>query len=168
MIHEFGKDTLHMHTCHFGDGTDWKKYTMKTANDPINPPHYQGDYDVEPPIRNGKVVTCRLCKREGWALDEFTSPYTGLCAECTNKMKSDDRRSGNPDLRHNHIHPPYYQGDYVMRIIEDFSLDFLDGQVIKYVLRGGHKLNIPELEDLEKALWYLQRKITNLKKESVK
>lgn len=61
------------------------------------------------------------------------------------------------------IHPPHYQGDYVMRIIEDFHLDFLDGQVIKYILRSGNKPGEPRVRDLEKALWYLQRKIANEK-----
>jgi len=32
------------------------------------------------------VATCRRCGRSGSALDEFTSPYTGLCGECS-KLK---------------------------------------------------------------------------------
>ncbi len=60
------------------------------------------------------------------------------------------------------IDPPHYQGDYVMRIIEDFRLDFLDGQVIKYILRSGNKPSSTPLEDHQKAAWYLARKIKNL------
>lgn len=63
------------------------------------------------------------------------------------------------------INPSHYQGDYVMRIIEDFSLDFLDGQVVKYVLRSGKKDLSPAINDYKKALWYLTRKIKNLEKE---
>lgn len=62
------------------------------------------------------------------------------------------------------INPSHYQGDYVMRIIEDFSLDFLDGQVIKYMLRSGKKDGAPAIDDLKKAAWYLQRKIDNMSK----
>jgi hypothetical protein len=29
------------------------------------------------------------------------------------------------------IQPDHYQGDYVMRIIEDFKLDFLSGTIVK-------------------------------------
>jgi Protein of unknwon function (DUF3310) len=60
------------------------------------------------------------------------------------------------------ITPEYYKGDYVMRIIEDFKLDFLTGTVIKYLLRAGHKG--VEVIDLKKAKWYLERKIGNLEK----
>ena len=46
-------------------------------------------------------------------------------------------------------------------LIEAFNLGFNRGNVIKYVSRAGRKDN--ELEDLEKALWYLEREINNLK-----
>lgn len=29
------------------------------------------------------LATCRSCGKRGYALDEFTSPYTGICAECS-------------------------------------------------------------------------------------
>jgi len=60
------------------------------------------------------------------------------------------------------VNPAHYQGDYVMRIIEDFGLDFLDGQVIKYILRAGHKPGESTIIDHKKALWYLERKIRNM------
>ena len=61
------------------------------------------------------------------------------------------------------VNPAHYQGDYVMRVIEDFKLDFLDGQVVKYILRAGKKEGQPLIQEYEKALWYLNRKIANLK-----
>jgi Protein of unknwon function (DUF3310) len=64
-----------------------------------------------------------------------------------------------------HVTPTHYQGDYVMRIIEDFNLDFLRGTVVKYLLRAGNKPDQPELVDLLKAKWYLERKIKQLEKE---
>ena len=63
------------------------------------------------------------------------------------------------------VNPAHYQGDYVMRIIEDFGLDFLDGTVIKYMLRAGNKPGEPTTRDYKKARWYLDRKISNLEKE---
>jgi hypothetical protein len=58
-------------------------------------------------------------------------------------------------------HPNHYQGDgyEVLDIIDDFDLNFNLGNVLKYVLRAGKK--DPELkkEDLEKALFYLQREV---------
>ena len=62
------------------------------------------------------------------------------------------------------IHPPHYHGDRVMHIIEEFGLDFLDGTILKYLLRAGHKPTSPAIEDYQKAAWYLARKIANLEK----
>ena len=42
------------------------------------------------------------------------------------------------------------------------GLNFHLGNVVKYILRSEHKGN--ELEDLEKAAWYLNRQSENLKK----
>ena len=66
----------------------------------------------------------------------------------------------NPGL--DPVNPRHYKGDTVMKFIEQFSLDFLDGQVVKYISRAGNKPNVPPLDDYRKALWYLQRKIHNL------
>lgn len=61
-------------------------------------------------------------------------------------------------------HPKHYNiGKYeVIDIIEDWNLDFNEGNVLKYLLRAKHKSE--ELEDLEKAQWYLNRLIENRKK----
>ena len=48
-------------------------------------------------------------------------------------------------------------------IIESWDLNFSLGNVIKYTLRAPYKNN--ELEDLEKAKWYLEREIKRLKGE---
>ena len=66
-------------------------------------------------------------------------------------------------------HPKHYQSKHgveVIDIIEEFGLGFHLGNVIKYVLRAGHKSN--ELEDLEKAKWYLERAIDLKKTEDNK
>lgn len=54
------------------------------------------------------------------------------------------------------INPAHYQGDYVMRVIEDFKLNFCLGNVVKYILRSDNKGGV---EDLNKAMWYLRREI---------
>ena len=62
-------------------------------------------------------------------------------------------------------HPPHYADGKieVIDFIEDKNLNFNLGNVIKYVARAGKKDKSKELEDLKKALWYLQREI-NIKK----
>ena len=59
-------------------------------------------------------------------------------------------------------HPKHYQGNSleVIDIIEDFNLDFLLGNAIKYILRCDKKGK--KKEDLKKAIWYLNRKIDSL------
>lgn len=59
-------------------------------------------------------------------------------------------------------HPSHYTYGKIEVIdyIEDKNLDFLLGNVVKYVSRAGHKDDM--LQDLKKAAWYLNRKIKQL------
>lgn len=56
-------------------------------------------------------------------------------------------------------HPSHYNQGKIETIdfIEDQKFDFHIGTAIRYLCRAGHKWN--EKEDLEKAIWYIQRKI---------
>lgn len=58
-------------------------------------------------------------------------------------------------------HPPHYKGKKFesIDIIEDFDLGFHLGNAIKYILRAGKKEN--KVEDLKKAIWYLERECVN-------
>jgi len=58
-------------------------------------------------------------------------------------------------------HPPHYKGNKFesIDIIEDFSLNFNMGNAIKYILRCNKKGN--KKQDLEKAIWYLKREVSN-------
>ena len=64
-------------------------------------------------------------------------------------------------------HPIHYQqGIEPIEVIESWGLNFSLGNVIKYTLRAPYKGK--EIEDLEKAKWYLEREIIRLKKEETK
>lgn len=54
-------------------------------------------------------------------------------------------------------HPPHYKGNTLesIDVIEDFGLGFHLGNAVKYILRAGKKGD--KVEDLKKAIWYLQR-----------
>lgn len=61
-------------------------------------------------------------------------------------------------------HPDHYQfgkdDTYeVIKIIEALEMDFHLGNTFKYIARAGKKETDKEIQDLKKALWYLQRKI---------
>lgn len=67
--------------------------------------------------------------------------------------------------------PQYYAGTKIEAIdyIEDKQLGFCLGNVVKYVSRAGRKHSEgktdkeKEIQDLEKAKWYLERRIFELK-----
>ena len=65
-------------------------------------------------------------------------------------------------------HPDHYGGIdniyEVINVIEAYDLNFSLGNTIKYTLRAGKKLN--QVEDLEKAKWYLEREINRIKSMS--
>ncbi len=49
----------------------------------------------------------------------------------------------------------------VIDAIEDWELGFNDGNAIKYIAR--HQRKGDSIQDIEKAIWYLKRHLTNLK-----
>jgi len=71
----------------------------------------------------------------------------------------------NKDLREYVENPSHYNSGKieVIDFIEDQKLGFCLGNVIKYVSRAGKKDSSKTIEDLEKAKWYLEREIKNLK-----
>lgn len=71
------------------------------------------------------------------------------------------------------IDPAHYRGEggiQAIDIIEVFNLNFSKGNVIKYTLRSGRKSEdgydnlTKEIEDLEKAKWYIDREIKRLQR----
>ena len=61
-------------------------------------------------------------------------------------------------------HPAHYnQGKIeVIEFIEDKGLNFHRGNAVKYIARAGLKNPDKEIEDLEKARWYITREIERL------
>lgn len=62
-------------------------------------------------------------------------------------------------------HPEHYGGKdnqyEAIKVIEAWNLDFHLGNTVKYISRAGKKEST--IQDLEKAKWYLERKIQILK-----
>lgn len=57
-------------------------------------------------------------------------------------------------------HPAHYRGDTTyeaIKVIRAWGLGFSLGNAVKYICRAEHKGR--PLQDLEKALWYLQEEI---------
>lgn len=62
-------------------------------------------------------------------------------------------------------HPSHYTAYPVEAIEVTEQLNFCRGNVVKYVMRAGLKDPATEIEDLQKAAWYLNREITRLTRE---
>lgn len=62
-------------------------------------------------------------------------------------------------------HPAHYTDGKieVIDFIDDKKLNFCRGNAVKYIARAGKKDKEKEIEDLEKAIWYLQHEIQKLK-----
>jgi hypothetical protein len=67
-------------------------------------------------------------------------------------------------------HPDHYRKDTgieAIDVIEAWKLGFNLGNTVKYISRNGIKDPTKIIEDLEKARWYIDREIQNLKKLKV-
>lgn len=68
-------------------------------------------------------------------------------------------------------HPSHYGGENnpyeAIKVIEAWDLDFHLGNTVKYISRAGKKGTDKELQDLRKALWYLERRIQNIVNASI-
>ena len=64
-------------------------------------------------------------------------------------------------------HPVHYNSGKIEVIdyIEDQKLGFCLGNAIKYISRAGKKNKYKEIEDLEKAIWYIKLRISEVEEE---
>lgn len=104
----------------------------------------------------GLVVVPRtffpLCREHSKKLNRSYNDYAiETCGECVKEQKE---LVDHPDH--------YNKGIEVIDFIESWEMDFNTGNAIKYLSR--HKYKGKDLEDLQKAKWYVQRLIDNLEK----
>jgi hypothetical protein len=72
------------------------------------------------------------------------------------------------DYVHDPVNNPSHYTDgniEVIDFIEDKNFNFNLGNTIRHIARAGKKNGSTLIQDLEKAQWYLNREITNLKKK---
>lgn len=58
-------------------------------------------------------------------------------------------------------HPAHYNYATIepIDVIEDWQLPYHLGNSLKYIARAGHKEGNSEIQDLKKAIWYINRYI---------
>ena len=79
------------------------------------------------------------------------------------KKKKKRKKEKPVEDTHNPVaHPSHYNRGKVEVIDLIEGMDFSRGSIIKYVYRAGHKPGGNERQDLEKALWLLERELEKL------
>lgn len=120
-----------------------------------------------PAVVNGKPIscgktTCNVCDlhktREG--RNHCGKAFISWLYSEADPEKEEDK--GDPVN-----HPSHYTDGKIEVIdyIEDKGLDFCLGNAVKYISRAGRKDQSKEVEDLQKAIWYINRKIEQIGKE---
>lgn len=126
-------------------------------------------------------TTCRECVLND-GLHNWTSTDTRVNKHCLNINMSPDedldkaikliQESDELDKAHNVDklidsvnHPAHYTDGKIEVIdyIEDKNFNFNLGNAVKYISRAGKKDKTKEVEDLEKASFYINREISRLK-----
>lgn len=70
--------------------------------------------------------------------------------------------ANKPDMVNHPPHYTFYQGLEIIDLTE--QMNFCKGNAVKYICRAGLKNPDTEIEDLEKAIWYLKREIERIQK----
>lgn len=115
-------------------------------------------------IRDAELGVDRV-KQVKQAMDELESKPTKLFIQPQYKDAA-MKLLADVDLINDPVnHPPHYRdgGIETIDFIEAKDLNYRLGNVVKYVSRAGKKSSDP-VQDLEKALWYLQREIAARKR----
>lgn len=98
----------------------------------------------------------------GWSASETI----GLIAGAQKLAPRLDLPQVAPPIKNDAVNSPAHYTDgkiEVIDFIEDKALNFHLGNAVKYISRAGKKDPAKLVEDLEKAQWYLNRVINNLK-----
>ena len=106
-------------------------------------------------------ATCHICGREIAFGETYRIGEDGVtiyCIDCSQSIQE--------IVTDNVNHPSHYTDGKieVIDFIEDKKLNYHRGNAIKYIARAGKKHKNKEVEDLQKAVWYLTREIERLQK----
>lgn len=91
---------------------------------------------------------------------DHTAPEHARCMGCATEPINED------DVVEHPSHYVFPNGAEVIEITE--NLGFLEGNVVKYAARAGRKVGAAAIIDMRKAVWYGQRAIAKLERESGK
>lgn len=120
-----------------------------------------------PAVVDGKLVSCQGLNCSMCDLGKY---HEG-CNSCSREFLFWLYSEADPEKEENKNDPVNHPSHYtdgkieVIDYIEDKGLGFCLGNAVKYISRAGKKDQSKEVEDLQKAAWYIQRKIEQISKE---
>jgi len=91
---------------------------------------------------------------------------SNLCITCGSVIP--EGRQICPKCESDPVNRPSHYTDgkiEIIEFIEDKKLGFCLGNAIKYISRAGKKDKAKEIEDLRKAIWYINRRISEIKRK---
>lgn len=165
-----------------------KNYTLDELREALEEmaTMYSKEDEPEPQINNDGRVTdndapdcdsdCEHCEFNEQQPIEFDisvhDPFIDLITDCLDDKSEDEYDAHDQDKyddqnEHDAVnHPSYYCGNIeVIDFIEDKNLGYHLGNAVKYISRAGKKREEgmsdtdKMIEDLRKAVWYINRKI---------
>lgn len=110
-----------------------------------------------------RTIASNSCVCDYHAMDNEKEPevcYKTSCANRWEEIENKDEKSFSAV-----DHPAHYGGDSVyetIKVIEAWGLDFNLGNAVKYISRAGKKDPSKSVEDLKKAIWYINHSIERI------
>ena len=111
----------------------------------------------------------KLLEENGWIYDKLWRKFDTYVCDSTLELMSDYEFfyliEHDKPMKADTINQPSYYTDGKIEVsdfIADKNLNFFRGNVVKYVARAGKKNAETEVEDLQKARWYIDREIERL------
>ena len=116
-------------------------------------------------MNENKLKACMNCKHyeKNYRCKIFSITNTKYQCQfwesCVDEVKEETVKEDDPVN-----HPKHYTDGRieVIEYIEDKNLGFCLGNAIKYISRAGKKEKNKEIQDLRKAMWYIERRIYEL------
>ena len=118
-----------------------------------------------------KQTVCEGCRLEGHptCYSYHSEVQEAVVAENYDLIFGRENSSVDEPVENSSVnHPSHYNKGKieVIDFIADQKLNFARGNAVKYVCRAGSKDPEKEIQDLEKAIWYINHEIKMLKGET--
>lgn len=111
--------------------------------------------------REKRSITDRTLEDPDIPFEEFSAQQIRLYQE-----QSAQKAAAKEQVRRPSHYDIHESGIQVIDVIQFLSLSFECGNALKYICRAGRKDDNPRVQDLKKAIFYLQLEVAKLNRQS--